>query len=271
MKEVILFALLMCVSSLYLIEFRKPANITEMSLLERDYLIFEGQSLCFKYSGGNESTIYLNDNLLFNTSNKSICLDNVSIGESKIRINSDERFLSFVFRKMNYPCSETKKQEVVLSIPKTIEQYESFDVNVSFTNSVCKGHVYFLNLFVDGKHVKSIPVKVGPLETKSFSEAMRITDYGTHNLRAEIANESIEREIFVRNRELHFPIGLILFAFFAFILFRKGFNLEFLSLLFAASLALLVILPFVFDKLGTEIFFPTLAASILIVILCLRI
>ncbi len=264
---VVLLDLIIVLPHLQLAHLRGLWNpeIDELKLVEWDYLTNNGE-ICFTYSYPKNTTarIYI-DNQTFLTNKRNVCI-NIS-KKSKVRISIDDKQVQFFADNKKFDCRQTKNS-ISIFLPVVVNQYKKFDLNVTVFNGKCKGRVYRLNIYLDNKLERSIPIKMNPHERKSIKLNMRITTPGKHRIKVSIDNAEKEKEIYVTERfNLGFPLGLILFLMLLYVVFTSNLK-DKLLIIFSLSLVYLVLTPLVFYLFGIEIFLPSLIVGIIMVIVC---
>ena len=243
-------------------------EIKELKLIEWDYLTDDEVCFSYFYPEEKEATIFINEEERLRTDNRSVCLR--VLNDSRITINVDNKTVSFNVEKETLDCTRDVENYVNLELPTTLEQYKKYELNITLFNGKCRGRVYRLRLYLDGKLEKEIPVKVGPFESKTIREDIRFTKEGNHNIKIEFGNEAIERELIVIPSRLDwkFPIGVFLFIALLIIYLHERNKIEGLAKLFSITLSFLVIIPLIFQLFDLKFFIPTFVVGFGLVMIC---
>lgn len=243
-------------------------EIKELKLLEWDYLTDNKVCFSYFYPEEKEVTIFVDGKERLRTANRTICLR--ILNDSRIIIEVDNKTVSFNVKKEVMNCTKNVGSYVNLELPTTLEQYKKYKFNITLFNGRCKGRVYRLRLYLDGNLEREIPVKMGPIESKTIKEEIRLVKNGNHKIKVEFDNEIIEREFSVIPSRLDwkFPIGVLLFMTLLIVYLFEQNKIEGTVKLFSITLSFLVIVPLIFHLFDIKFFIPTFVIGVGLVMAC---
>jgi len=237
-----------------------------IKLLENDFLVPLGKEVCFSYfSTCNINEIYINGINVFNESNRNICISNLKEGRYEIKISCENTYVNFFVDIINKECEKDESIGFNFTTKENISQYEEFDPKISIKNNYCKGKIFLLRIFVNNESIEELRIKLLPNETKNLSERIIFTKEGYNVLRFEIENQTFEKNIYVKNREIsYFPILFLIFIIIFLFSFR---NFSSFHIIVSILFSLIIIFGFFIDfisHLFSNIFSLILFSSLLL-------
>ncbi|MBI2971256.1 MAG: hypothetical protein HYY37_02440 [Candidatus Aenigmarchaeota archaeon] len=199
------------------------SNATELRLYERDYLLYEGQPLCFRYAAETDGSILVNGTSASVVSANPVCID-VPYGALNISVSSGGRSVWFLTEKRFENPPEASDSAVQVTVQPEARQYERVPVRITATNGMNKGRVSYVSLLADNETVREMPLELMPGETRTVTEHIRIRHAGTNIITARLdTGESGEGATSAEPR-FSFPLLALLLAVPGLLLFRKHEN-----------------------------------------------
>lgn len=279
LKKKLLLLLIIIYSITFL--FSNTSSASFIKLIENDFLIKSGDSICFSYiTSCSKLKLFVNEKFLKEIESNEFgiidaCIFLKEYGSYKIESICNYSSVYFYVNISDYSCENypEKLKIIDIIIRNNTRQYEENNLKIVVKNLGCKGRAGILKIFVNNDLVDESRIYLIQNETKEIEKNIRFLDFGTNRIEILFSDDIYEKEIYVEKRNLSiFPILFVLLVFYFMVLFRRCDKFLALKIFLCFFVSSIVYIGYILDMLNIYLFtteFSILLFSSLVLLLSL--